>query len=128
MATLTLDRAIELIDQKRQAEANKYIKEFPENPAVKVVNGQYGAYLAVGKCNVKIPKDIDPTTLTLEQCLELAGGDTTSAGTGGTAKASAKKTATAKSKTATSKAPAKATTAKKPAAKGTSAKKVVAKK
>ena len=124
LATLTLDRAIELILAKRQAEANKYIKEFPENPAVKVVNGQYGPYLAVGKRNVKIPKETDPATLTLEQCLELAGGDPTPSG-----KAPAKKAATAKApatkKTATTKASAKpkAVAAKKPAAK-----KVVAKK
>lgn len=111
LATLTLDRAIELILAKRQAEANKYIKEFPENPAVKVVNGQYGPYLAVGKRNVKIPKDVDPALLTLEQCLELAGGDTTPAKTPAkkaAAKAPAKaKTATAKTATATRKPAAK---------------------
>ncbi|MFD1139714.1 type I DNA topoisomerase [Larkinella insperata] len=72
-ATLTLDRAIELIQQKRQAESNKYIKEFPENTAVKVVNGMYGPYIAVGKRNVKIPKDVEPASLTLEDCLRLAG-------------------------------------------------------
>lgn len=127
LATLSLDRAVELILAKREAEANKYIKEFPENPAVKVVNGQYGPYLAVGKRNVKIPKDTDPATLTLEQCLELAGGESASAN--GSAKAprsdaSAKKTAT---KTA-AKAPAKAkttTAVRKPVA---TAKKAVAKK
>ena len=121
LATLSLDRAIELIQQKRQAEATKYIKEFPENPAVKVVNGQYGPYLAVGKRNVKIPKDTDPATLTLEQCLELAGGEPTPAA----GKAAAKKAAPAK---AAAKAPAKAkaaTTVRKPA---TAAKKTVAKK
>lgn len=105
IAGLTLDRAIELIEAKRQQEANKYIKEFPENPAVKVVNGQYGPYLAVGKRNVRIPKDIDPATLTLEDCLKLAGDDPAAA-----AKAPAKKAATAKA------SPAKATSSKKPAA------------
>jgi DNA topoisomerase-1 len=115
LATLTLDRAIELILAKRQAEANKYIKEFPENPAVKVVNGQYGPYLAVGKRNVKIPKDVDPATLTLEQCLEMAGGDTAPAKTPAK-KAAAKaapKATTAKAKTATTKT---TTAARKPAA------------
>ena len=115
---LTLDRAIELILTKRQAEANKYIREFPENPAVKVVNGQYGPYLAVGKRNVKIPKDVDPATLTLEDCLKLAGDDPTPA-----AKTPAKKAAT---KTATAKAPAKASTAA--AKKPTAAKKATSKK
>ena len=125
LATLSLDRAVELILAKRQAEANKYIKEFPENPAVKVVNGQYGPYLAVGKRNVKIPKDVDPATLTLEQCLELAGGEPTPAA----GKATARKAAPAKTaaKTATAKAkPATAT--RKPVAKKPAVKKVAAKK
>ncbi len=116
LAGLTLERAIELIQAKRVVEANKYIKEFPENPAVKVVNGQYGPYLAVGKRNVKIPKDIDPATLTLEDCLKLAGDDPAAA------KAPAKKTAAAK---APAKAKATAATTKKPAA---PAKKAAAKK
>ena len=115
LAGLSLDRAIELILAKRQAEANKYIKEFPENPAVKVVNGQYGPYLAVGKRNVKIPKDVDPATLTLEDCLKLAGDDP----------APAKKAATSKTAASSAKAPAKAKAAvtKKPAAKKVAAKK-----
>ena len=109
IAGLTLDRAIELILAKRQAEANKYIKEFPENTAVKVVNGQYGPYLAVGKRNVKIPKDIDPASLTLDDCLKLAGDEP----------APTKKTAPAKAKatTATAKKPAAKAPAKKAAAK-----------
>ena len=123
LATLSLDRAIELILAKRLVEANKYIKEFPENPAVKIVNGQYGPYLAVGKRNVKIPKDTDPATLTLEQCLELAGGEPTPVGKATTKKAAVKTTnakgsAKAKPVTATSK-PA----VKKPAAKKVTAKK-----
>ena len=75
LAGITLDRAIELIQAKRLAEANKYIKEFPENPAVKVMNGQYGPYLPVGKRNVRIPKDVDPASLTLDDCLKLAGDE-----------------------------------------------------
>jgi DNA topoisomerase I len=99
LATLTLERAIELIQQKRNAEANKYIKEFAERPEIKVVNGMYGPYLAVGKRNVRIPKDIDAATLTLEKCLELAGEEP------GKAAAPAKKAA--------AKAPAKKAAAKK---------------
>ena len=131
LATLSLDRAIELILAKRQAEANKYIKEFPENPAVKIVNGQYGPYLAVGKRNVKIPKETDPATLTLEQCLELAGGEPTPARSDGSGKAAAKKPAgkSATTKTPAKKATAKTATAKAPVkAKPAAAKKPAAKK
>ncbi len=69
--TLTQARAIEIIEQKRDAETNKYIREFPENESVKVVKGMYGPYIAIGKRNVKIPKDRDPQTLTLADCLAL---------------------------------------------------------
>jgi DNA topoisomerase I len=69
--TITLARAIEIIDKKRNAEANKYVKEFPENESVKVLNGMYGPYIQIGKRNVKIPKDVKPEDLTLEDCLKL---------------------------------------------------------
>ncbi len=119
LAGMTLPRAIELIDAKRVSEANKYIKEFPENPAIKVMNGQYGPYLAVGKRNVRIPKDVDAASLTLDDCLKLAGDDPTPA------KATAKKGA----KTApAAKAPAKATAKTAAPKKATTTKKAVAKK
>ncbi|AQG78800.1 type I DNA topoisomerase [Spirosoma montaniterrae] len=110
LAELTLERAVELIQAKRQTEANKYIKEFAERPEIKIVNGQYGPYLAVGKRNVRIPKDVDAATLTLDDCLKLAGDDAAPAG-----KAPAKKAA--------STTKAKATTTKKPAARKATAKK-----
>ena len=56
---------------KRNAESNKYLKEFPENDTVKVINGMYGPYIAIGKRNIKIPKDTDLAGLTLEDCLKL---------------------------------------------------------
>ncbi|WP_234734077.1 type I DNA topoisomerase [Tellurirhabdus bombi] len=106
---LTLDRAIELILQKRETEANKYIKEFPENPSVKVMKGMYGPYIAIGKRNVKIPKDTDPASLTLEDCLKL-GGDTATADKASGEKPEKAKAAKAPAKRASSaakKAPAK---------------------
>jgi DNA topoisomerase-1 len=68
-------KAVEIILAKRNVEANRVLKEFPENPNVKVLNGMYGPYIAVGKRNVKIPKDRDAASLTLQDCLDLAGGD-----------------------------------------------------
>ncbi len=70
--TITEDRAIELIEAKRKADAERFIKIFDENPDVQVLNGRYGPYIKVGKKNVKIPKGTDPKSLTLEECLELA--------------------------------------------------------
>jgi DNA topoisomerase-1 len=70
--TVVQERAIELIKAKRKADAEKFIKEFKENPDVQVLNGRYGPYIKVGKKNVKIPKDKEPKDLTLKECLALA--------------------------------------------------------
>jgi DNA topoisomerase-1 len=71
LGSLTQERAIELILAKRNMEANKFIMEFAENEAVKIVNGMYGPYIQIGKRNVKIPKGTEPASLTLEECLAL---------------------------------------------------------
>ncbi len=71
-ATLTIERAIELIEEKRTENANRTIKSFDERPDVLVLNGRYGPYIAVGKTNIKIPKGTEPASLTLEECLKLA--------------------------------------------------------
>jgi DNA topoisomerase-1 len=65
--TITLERTLQLIEEKQQAEANRVIREFPE-AGVQVLNGRYGPYISDGKKNGKIPKDRDPKSLTLEEC------------------------------------------------------------
>ena len=64
---ITLERAIELIDERKQAESKKVIKTFDENPDIQVLNGRYGPYLKMGKKNFRIPKTQDPEKLTLEE-------------------------------------------------------------
>ncbi|GAB4333082.1 MAG: type I DNA topoisomerase [Flammeovirgaceae bacterium] len=80
---LTVDEptAIQLILAKREADSNKIIKEFKENPDVKVLNGRYGAYITFKKQNIKIPKGLEPKELTLEKCLELIEASTDKKGT-----------------------------------------------
>ncbi len=70
---LTIDnaRVVAIIVESKLAAANKIIREYPENTAVKVLNGRYGPYISIGKRNVKIPKGTDPATLTLEDCIKL---------------------------------------------------------
>lgn len=70
--SIELERAKELILEKRKADAEKFIKTFEENENVQVLKGKWGPYIKVGRKNVKIPKDKDPAELTLEECLELA--------------------------------------------------------
>ncbi len=62
---LDAERAIEIIKAKREAEANRIIKVFSED--LQLLNGRYGPYIKYGKENYKIPKDIDPKSLSLEQ-------------------------------------------------------------
>jgi DNA topoisomerase-1 len=68
--TVTLERALALIQEKQQIEANRVIREFPA-AGVQVLNGRYGPYITDGKKNGKIPKDRDPKSLTLEECQAL---------------------------------------------------------
>lgn len=68
--TIELDRAIELIQIKRQDIASRLLKEFPSHPEIKVVNGRYGPYITIGKQNVKMPKGTDPLSVSIEQALQ----------------------------------------------------------
>ena len=76
--TIEIDRAVELIEVKRQAERDRIINRFEGDPLVQVLNGRYGPFIQIGegarknKQNVKIPKGVEPKLLTRDMCLELA--------------------------------------------------------
>ncbi len=70
--TIEQESAIVLILEKREEDANKYIKTFDEDESVFVINGKFGPYIKFGKKNVKIPKEKTPESLTFEECKELA--------------------------------------------------------
>ena len=65
--TIDLPRALELIADKKKADANRVIKSF-EGSDIEVLNGRYGPYVTDGKRNGKIPKDQEPAELTLAEC------------------------------------------------------------
>jgi len=65
--TIQLDRALELIAEKKKADAEKQIKIFEEE-GISVLNGRYGPYVTDGKKNARVPKDREPGSLTLEEC------------------------------------------------------------
>lgn len=70
--TIEIDRAIELINEKREADKNKIINTFETTEGqIQVLNGRYGPYIAQNKKNYKIPKTKDAKSLTLEECQEL---------------------------------------------------------
>ena len=68
---MTLDEAVALIQQKQEAEAQRHIKRFDEEPELEIMNGRYGPYIAYKGSNYKIPKEIVPADLSLASCLEL---------------------------------------------------------
>lgn len=68
--SVSLDRAIELIQAKRIADANKQIKTF-EKEQIFVLNGRFGAYISHEKKNYKIPKNMVPADLTLADCKQI---------------------------------------------------------
>jgi DNA topoisomerase-1 len=69
--TITLPRAIEVIEAKREADRNKLIKSFDRDPDLQVLNGRFGPYISYKKENYKIPKTQEPTSLTLDDCMKI---------------------------------------------------------
>jgi DNA topoisomerase-1 len=69
--TIESDRAIELIEEKREADRKKVIKTFDENPDIRVLNGRWGPYISYQKKNYKIPKTTDPASLSLDDCMKI---------------------------------------------------------
>ncbi|MBR5455795.1 MAG: type I DNA topoisomerase [Bacteroidaceae bacterium] len=69
--TVSLEEAAELIDAKRKAEAERVIKNFTGEHELQVLNGRFGPYIAYQNSNYKLPKNVTPAELTLEECLEI---------------------------------------------------------
>ena len=70
--TVTLERAIELINEKREAEKNKVINIFEgKDGQIQVLNGFYGPYIAFDGKNYRIAKGTDAKALTVTDCEEI---------------------------------------------------------
>ncbi|MBM55667.1 MAG: DNA topoisomerase I [Euryarchaeota archaeon] len=69
--TLELNRAIELIEAKRAADAAALLVVFEEDPDVRIIEGRWGPYIKAGKMNVKIPKGEDYNTIDWKRAQEL---------------------------------------------------------
>lgn len=106
---LTLADAIKLAEEN---DTKNVLAQFEEDDSIKIMSGRYGAYIAMGKNNYKIPVGKTPETLTLEECkaiIESTPTKTKSTSGVGT-KAKVVKTKTTSKKSAGTK---KATTKKK---------------
>ena len=68
---ISLERAVEIILLKEKEEKGKIIREFSEEPGLRVLNGKYGAYISFNKQNFRIPKGKKAEELTLEDCRKI---------------------------------------------------------
>jgi DNA topoisomerase-1 len=90
--TITLERAIEIILEKREKENNRIIKTFEYKGSVmQILNGRFGPYLAFDGQNYKIPRDTDPTKLTLDDCVAIMEKAQQKSESGSTAKTKSKR-------------------------------------
>ena len=71
--TVTLETAIELINEKRQQDQERHLKAFDNDPKMEILNGRYGPYIAYDGKNYRIPKAMHSKVkeLTYEQCMEI---------------------------------------------------------
>ncbi len=100
--TVTLERALEIVAEKKIADANKLVKAF-DGTEVQILNGRWGAYITDGNKNAKIPKELKetPADIDLDTCLKLLAEAPERRGRGkkkASAKAEAKKKSASKKK------------------------------
>ena len=71
--TVTLDRAIELIEVKREQEKQRHLQKFDEDPKMEVMNGRFGPYICYDGQNYRIPKAMQSKAgeLSYEQCRQV---------------------------------------------------------
>ena len=68
---IDIERAIEIIEEKRQKDVENTLMTFDNDPDMKVLNGRFGPYISYKKKNYRIGKDVDPHTMTYDDCLKL---------------------------------------------------------
>ena len=71
--TITLNRAIELIQEKRETEQKRHLKSFAEDEKLELLNGKYGPYIAYDGKNYRLPKNKmeNVEALTYEECMTI---------------------------------------------------------
>ena len=71
--TITLNRAIELIQEKRETEQKRHLKSFAKDEKLELLNGKYGPYIAYDGKNYRLPKNKmeNVEALTYEECMTI---------------------------------------------------------
>ena len=93
--TVTIERAMELIEEKRKKEHEKFIKIF-EKEDIQVLNGRFGPYITHAGANYRIPKGNDPASLSLDDCKTIIAAQSKDKETTAKPKAKTKTAATVK--------------------------------
>ncbi len=99
--TVGINRAVTIIAEKAagggkgrfgaaKAEVLKDLGEHPQGGKIEVLAGKYGPYVKYGKINATIPKDKQPTELTLDEAVTLIAERAGKAGAKGGPKSGAK--------------------------------------
>ena len=70
---ISLERAIELIEEKRQSDAAKHLKTFDEDAALQILQGRWGPYIVYKEKNYRIPnpKQSKIDELSYEDCMKI---------------------------------------------------------
>jgi len=115
--TVTLSQALEVIAAKKQADLDRILRVF-DGTDVQILKGRWGPFITDGNKNARMPKDREPASMTLEECLAALAEapDKASRKKGGKKKAAGKKTPkkkASKKRTAKKKTTKKKTTKKK---------------
>lgn len=114
--TIEIERAIKLVEDKINGINAALIQKFDERPEIQVIQGRFGPYIKKDKENYKLPKGVDPKTISLADVLKAI--EEQDANPSPKKKAAAKKSAPVK-KAAAKKAPSKKSAAKKSSSKKT---------
>ena len=100
--SISVERAMELVKAKAEAEQKKVIRTFDEEPELHILNGRYGPYISFENKNYRIPKGSDANLLTLEDCRKIISEEKPSARSARKAAAISQKKAAEEAKTAKS--------------------------
>ena len=65
---VTIERAIELIGEKREQTIKSVLKTFSEDADIRILEGRWGPYISYKKGNYKIKKGADIEALTVADC------------------------------------------------------------
>lgn len=67
----TAEQAIEIIREKRESEEKSLLKSFAEDADLSIRTGRFGPYLKYKTDNYKLPKDVDPASMSYDDCMKL---------------------------------------------------------